>query len=101
MSKDAHKQKCFCCGKFHDFKTCPYVESVCYSCNKKGHLTNMCKSRDNRSRPKFKPHGRVNVCGSENSEDEVSSDQDRSNELYTIAYAGSNSKNNSFVIDVE
>lgn len=104
MWRDAQKQKCFRCGKLHDYKTCPYIESVCYSCNKKGHLSNMCRLKEtgNKFRPKFKPNNRVNVCQSDNPEDEGSTDQDqcRPNELYTIAYAGNNSTINSFVTEM-
>lgn len=96
--KKGNKQKqCYRCGKLHEAKTCPYVDYTCFSCKNKGHLANMCKSKN-----KMKPggNGKINFCDSDNDEGHRSSKgEEDSFELYTIAYANDR-KPNSFVVNM-
>lgn len=54
--------RCFRCGKPHDPKTCVYAESTCFTCNKKGHLANVCRSSSN---SKYRPSNKINLCESD------------------------------------
>ena len=36
------KTKCSGCGQFHWRSACPYKETVCHACGKKGHLKKCC-----------------------------------------------------------
>lgn len=97
-ARNGNKQKCYRCGKLHDIKTCPYVDYTCFSCQKKGHLANMCKFKN-----KMKPGGssKINFCDSGN-EDEgyrPSKGDEDAFELYTIAYANDRKPNN-FVVNM-
>lgn len=102
---EGNLKKCYRCGKSHEPRDCPYGEFKCFTCQKKGHLSNMCKNK-----PEYKPNkfrsgmrpsgsGRVNNCEPDSDEDEphaglVHEVRDEF-ELYTIAYANG-SKPNSF-----
>ena len=46
QSKSTHQElKCYRCGKAHKAPDCPYRESKCHFCDKKGHLEAVCKKK--------------------------------------------------------
>lgn len=98
-------QKCYRCGKMHDPKDCPYSDFTCFSCQRKGHLSNVCKNKSSnrpmsgKFRPKSRPGGpgRVNNCESESDEEESHVGE---HELYTIAYANCSKQVSSFTTTV-
>ena len=46
---DLPKKKCYGCGQLHWKKDCPFKESVCHACNKKGHIQKVCHSKNKNS----------------------------------------------------
>ena len=45
-------RECFRCGGNHRSDECKFVDAVCFSCKKKGHIAGKCRSGSNRSLPR-------------------------------------------------
>lgn len=42
-NKSSKYIKCIGCGSNHDRRNCPFKDSECYKCHRKGHLANVCR----------------------------------------------------------
>ncbi|KAL8581042.1 hypothetical protein ACOMHN_012693 [Nucella lapillus] len=45
QSTSTNQEKCYRCGKAHKATDCPYKETKCHFCDKKGHLEAVCKKK--------------------------------------------------------
>ena len=45
VSEDKSVGTCYCCSGKHSQSTCHFKSAVCRFCNKRGHITKVCKSR--------------------------------------------------------
>ena len=61
----AGKKKCWRCGGHHDEKECKFKNEKCYKCDKRGHISAVCKSKSGGKSGKGAAH-----CVEDDSEDE-------------------------------